>query len=371
MMKKNRNSTSSFIKKLAGNTYFPAALVLIVGAAAAAVIIITKPDVQNVANSLNIGNVKSLNECKKLSTFKCYNDYFVAETTRKDPAASFKELKTIYESDSYVKSQCHQIAHSIGHAAYLRYKTLGAAYPKGDSFCWSGYYHGVTEKAIAELGPEKIKSEANDICSELAIKNRYSFDHFNCVHGLGHGFMSVARYNLFEGLKDCDLIKDSWERVSCYGGAFMENVMVASRGDGTSDYLRSNELMYPCTAVDTPYKQQCYLMQTSYALQQNGYNFADTFRLCRDVADSAYTTTCYQSIGRDASGSTVSDITRTLANCNTALDHDGLENCMLGAVRDFVSYFHDDKKARELCAGFAADIASECNNEVTQYYKSF
>lgn len=362
----------SFLKEFKANTYLQAALIILAGALiASGILFIKRPAPATVKSSLSFKDVKPVAECQKTATFKCYNDYFVAYTNEKDPVTAFAALKKIYDTDGYAKSQCHQIAHSIGHAAYDRYKSLGKTYTKGDSFCWSGYYHGATERAIAELGPDKIKQSANDVCAELASKNRYSFDHFNCVHGLGHGFMAVANYNLFESLKDCDLLKDSWDRESCYGGAFMENVMVAARGNGTSDYLKKDELMYPCTAVETTYKQQCYLMQTSYALQQNGYDFADAFRLCRDVADSAYTLTCYQSAGRDASGSTVSDVERTIANCKTALDHTGLENCMLGAVRDFVSYYHSDVKAKELCATFGGDLVEPCNREVVIYYKSF
>ena len=364
------NKTVTLVKT---NTFLQAALILFAGAFIAAGILTINRDTEAQSNAklLTVKDVKPIKDCQANATFKCYNDYFVAVTNDKDPAAAFAELKVIYETDSYAKSQCHQVAHSIGHAAYDKYKSLGKAYPLGDSFCWSGFHHGATERAIAQLGPEKIKSDANDVCAELGKKSKYSFDHFNCVHGLGHGFMAVESYNLFTSLKDCDIIKDGWERESCYGGAFMENVMVASRGDGTSDYLKPDQLMYPCTAVDVSYKQQCYLMQTSYALQQNGYNFAEAFRLCKDVADSAYTITCYQSIGRDASGSTVSDVERTLSNCKNASDDEGLKNCMYGAVRDFVSYYHSDTKARELCVAFGGEITDQCNSEVTAYYRSF
>lgn len=316
--------------------------------------------------------MSELKNCAPANQFKCYEQYFTDKTTSTDAKTAMADLKQIYDDgDEYAKSQCHQLAHTVGHVGYKKYGSLAAAFTKGDAFCWSGYYHGVTEEAVGDMGPDRMRSEANDICKDLAASKQYSFDHYNCVHGLGHGFMTVDDFNLFKALTTCDLLKDKWESDSCYGGVFMENVMVAVRENGTSEYLRPQEPLYPCTAVESKYKEQCYLMQTSYALQQNNYDFAKAFTLCRDVADKDFANICYQSIGRDASGSTVSDITKTKANCDKAPDHGALENCMLGAVRDFVSFHHSDVQAKEFCVVFDAAITQRCMQEVTSYYATF
>lgn len=317
-------------------------------------------------------SLQELAACPAATQFDCYSTYFTAKTHAAAPKQALAELKQLYDQgDAYAKSQCHQLAHEIGHAGYAKYGTLAAAYTKGDTFCWSGYYHGVTEEAVGKMGGDRIKKEANTICAELQQAKPYSFDHYNCVHGLGHGFMTVDDFHLFNALKTCDLLSDAWNRSSCYGGVFMENVMVEVRQNGKSEYLKPDQPMYPCTAVEEAYKYQCYLMQTSYALQQNGYDFTKGFLLCRDVADAGYTNICYQSLGRDASGSTVSAIDKTKAHCDEAPDVIGLENCMLGAVRDFVSYYHDDGKAKEFCAVFDPSLKERCLTEITTYYATF
>jgi hypothetical protein len=174
-----------------------------------------------------------------------------------------------------------------------------------------------------------------------------------------------------KSLELCDVMQNDWERQSCYGGVYMENVMLVSRSAGkTKGYFKDGDPLYPCTGVKTAYKEQCYLMQTSYVLQKNGYDFSKTFQECAR-ADEGFVDTCYRSIGRDASGSTVSDKDRTIAHCRLANNEDGLYNCMLGAVRDFVSYHHDDKKALELCEGFGGDITEPCRQDVANYYKNF
>ena len=315
----------------------------------------------------------SLGECQKAAAkdYQCYAKYYAAVAYSKGNAAAFKDMEAAYNTDDFVKSQCHQLAHVVGRTSFEKAGSLEKAYQQGDNFCWSGFYHGAIEQAIKELGPARIKKEAATVCQSFALKQQYSFDHFNCVHGLGHGLMAVEDYNLFDSLKLCNNLNDSWEQSSCYGGVYMENVMVASRGDGTTAYFKADDPLYPCDAVDQLYKEQCYLMQTSYILQHNGYDFAKTFQECAR-ADTGFAETCYRSIGRDASGSTISDVDKTIANCKHGGDAPGAQyNCMLGAVRDFVSYYHGVEKANQLCDAFGGEFTAPCRQDVITYYKTF
>lgn len=350
------------------------ALVILLVAVAAALLIVRAAAPSK--TGVPVGYVpQSLDECRGNATeasqqFRCYATYYAAKAYYGDKQATFADLKAAYDSDPYVKAECHQLTHIIGRTGYKKYGGLDKAYVHGDSFCWSGYYHGAIEQAINDIGSDKIAAQAPAVCDSFAKQRPYSFDHFNCVHGLGHGLMAVGAYELPDSLKLCDVLTSDWDRSSCYGGVFMENVMVASRGDGTSAYFKDSEPLYPCTFVERSYKEQCYLMQTSQVLQKNGYDFAKTFAICAQ-ADEGFVDTCYRSLGRDASGSTVSNRDRTVAICRLATDRDGLIGCMLGAVRDFVSYHHSDKQALELCDAFGGDIVVPCKQDVAQYYRAF
>jgi hypothetical protein len=315
---------------------------------------------------------KSLAECQQATNkdYQCYAKYYATLAYEQGNTVAFDDMKAAYETDGFVKAECHQLSHVVGRTSFEKTGSLEKAYADGNNFCWSGFYHGAIEHAIAKLGSDKIKQNTANICESFAKKEMYSFNHFNCVHGLGHGLMAVAGYNLHEGLKYCDNTKTSWEKESCYGGAFMENVMVASRGDGTSAYLDPARPLYPCSDVAYTYKQQCYLMQTSYILQHNGYDFTKTFQECAK-ADADFVQTCYQSAGRDASGSTNSDPVRTVEHCRKGPDYTAIRNCMLGADRDFVSYYHDDKKALQLCEAFGEGYVEECKSDVANYYRTF
>lgn len=359
MSKKRKN----WYQQITSNRFFASLAITSLGIVAA-VAILFYPQ----GDSAKMTVPTSLGSCDM--EFSCYRDYLSQKVAESGPEPAMSDIKSAYESHDYVRQQCHELVHVVGREAYEKYASLPEAYAHGDSFCWSGYHHGATEKAVATIGADKIRQDVDGICAELRDAQMYSFDHYNCVHGLGHGFLTIENFQLFDALDTCELLSDRWERDSCYGGVYMENVMVESRG-GTSDYLKPDQPLYPCTAVKHEQKNQCYLMQTSYVLQQNGYNFADAFKTCAGTDDKNFINTCYQSIGRDASGSTTSDPVRTKANCEQSPDRAGLEQCIMGAVRDFISYHHDDDQAGEFCALFDDSLAESCRHEADNYYQTF
>ena len=284
--------------------------------------------------------------------------------------AAFTNLKAEYQANEFIKENCHQFTHVIGRAAADLYGDIPKAYAQGDSFCWSGYYHGAMETIVAKIGPDKILSEAGTICSSLSEEQQYSFDHYNCVHGLGHGFMGILQNDLFKSLETCDALSDEWERESCYSGVFMENTMAGINPDNSTRYLKADEPLYPCTAVDSKYKAECYKMQTSYALRTQDNDFDKVFALCAAVEDE-FRPTCYQSLGRDASGYSVSDATSTKSTCMRGQDDEARSNCVIGAVKDFISYYHSDTQAKEFCESFDADLRDTCLKTSKDFYKTY
>ncbi len=302
--------------------------------------------------------------------FYCFEKHYQNLVEKQNITAAFSDLKMQYEKDnSLVKNYCHLLTHVIGRAAVKKYPDLIEAYRQGDHFCWSGYYHGVMEGNLYKTKTEELPKVINEICQKIPGRENYSFDYYNCVHGLGHGVMYVTKNELFKALKLCDYLDGAWERESCYGGVFMENV-IADFENHFTDYLRPDEPMYPCPAVPEKNKHACYLMQTSFVLKNNGYDFADAFSECRKV-EERYKRTCFQSLGRDASGQTVSDIKNTKDICLIGENSGEQLYCIIGAARDFVSYFHSDNQAKELCTTFDSDISDICLREVENYYRSF
>ena len=367
-LKKIMTAASRFLRQ---NWWVAPAMVLIVSSAAAAAILLRPQKTALPASSSDPADICAPAD---KATFDCYKTELTNIVKNKGPKPAFKLLKASYDSVPLVKSQCHQLAHVVGRTAYTKYGDLSDTFAQGDHFCWAGYFHGSMEELALKKGFDYILNNASGICSKIAAKERYSFYHYNCVHGMGHGFMMVQNDDLFKSLASCDSMTDDWERQSCYGGSFMQNVMEAQNSpDHSSKFLKPNQPMYPCTAVAEKYKFQCYLMQTSYALEVSGYDFAKIFALCEGLtgSDAAYRATCFQSAGRDASGQSASDVERTVATCLQGGSDDAKTNCVIGAVKDFISYFNSDQQAAKLCEALPPELQPICRSTAKDYYSTF
>jgi len=288
---------------------------------------------------------------------------------QKDLKIIFEDLKINYKTDPFIRSSCHDIVHFIGRAAMKRFSNLTKAFSKGDSFCWSGYYHGVMETFLTQIENFNAGRDINKICNDISGKQNYSFNYYNCVHGLGHGLMFINGNELFDSLNGCDFLDGWWERESCYGGVFMENVNTNLRYHQTK-YLKEDNLIYPCDIVDSRYEQSCYMMQTSYVLNKNGFDFKEGFEICADI-EVPFDEVCYQSLGRDASGSTVSDIKKTKEICMIGKTFEQRSNCVIGAVKDFTAYYNSDSQAANFCESLDVGLKNICFTTLENFYASF
>ena len=76
--------------------------------------------------------------------FDCWTKYYQYLVKNESVEIAFEDLRSQYGSSTYLQSQCHQVTHVIGRAEIDKEDvSVGEAYQKGDSFCWSGYFHGV------------------------------------------------------------------------------------------------------------------------------------------------------------------------------------------------------------------------------------
>ena len=58
------------------------------------------------------------------------------------------------------------------------------------------------------IGPAQIVDQAQSVCAEQRQRDPYSFPHYNCVHGMGHGFMAVFKTDVFRSLAGSDALAD-------------------------------------------------------------------------------------------------------------------------------------------------------------------
>jgi hypothetical protein len=303
--------------------------------------------------------------------FACLQERYQGLVYSLGVEAAFAELKNELPRNELVRSNCHELTHIIGHAAADLYGDIATTYSRGDSFCGSGYYHGAMEAIVANIGAEKVLEEVDTLCAGL-----YSFYHYNCAHGLGHGFMRVQDNELFKALDMCDALSDRWERNRCYGGVFMENVVDEDHPVHPSKFLKADQPLYPCDAVKFRYKNECYQRQTSYALQLLSNDFTKVFDLCERV-ENRFRPACYQGLGWDASVQSLkqgnSDATineSTSMICMLGDNHEARSNCVVGAVDYFIRNSYNDVQARAFCGYLGVDLRTLCLQEAEAYYRT-
>ena len=230
--------------------------------------------------------------------FRCF-ERRAAELVRSRGARyALHDLARQRARNGYVRAACHQLTHRIGRAA----GAIGGirAFEDGRPLCSSGYYHGVVESVMQKIGAGNVVARAQSVCAPLRERERerHSADHYNCTHGMGHGFMGAFASDIFASLKGCDALAERWERHNCHGGVFMENLSAIDNAERPPTALRPREPLYPCTAVASRYREPCFDKQTSYALYVTDSDFAQVFRLCART-QPAFRGACYRGLGGD------------------------------------------------------------------------
>ena len=291
----------------------------------------------------------------------CYRDYF-AEVMRTEGAdVAVAEIDALSRTDEYVARDCHQIVHDLGNDAVVWYGDVGTALTYEGSACWSGYYHGVVEYALGRFTETDLVDELPVFCTEPA-RRQYSFSHFNCVHGLGHGIMKILDGDLFGTIPYCEVFSDPWEDSACMNGALMENVITGQQGNPRD--LRTDDLVYPCNAIPDTYVADCFATQTSWILQNIGYtpeDFAEVFAICDgvriDMVDN-----CYRALGRDISSVHNQDLGAIVRLCSLG-DPDLQADCYVGAASNTIFNNHNTITATEICETIRARMRQACFEE--------
>jgi hypothetical protein len=291
----------------------------------------------------------------------CYEQAFGNVAYYRGPKAALALFAKEMAANKAVEAGCHRIAHKIGSASLVRYHgNIPKAFAQGGSICWSGYYHGILERAFYGISTEAgLIKAARRVCASPGLQSN-EWLLYQCVHGLGHGLMISTGYDLPFALRVCDKLQTSWDQTSCTGGVYMENVNAAN---GTSigfktPWVRENDLVYPCDApVAKGHELYCYLMVTSRILAANGYDWEATAKTCAHVA-SAWIATCFQSFGRDADGTTRQDPVRDKALCKLAGKWEG--ECVYGVVRDMTANYAGGRQASGFCRIVDARLKGYC-----------
>lgn len=271
--------------------------------------------------------------------------------TRVGPKKMMEKL--LADSNGGSGFDCHQEAHLIGRVAYKIYG-IDLAFQQGDASCHSGFYHGALEEFVRENGTDNISQKISNLCKMFSTQ----FGVFECLHGLGHGIMALEDYDLPKALDDCDKLDTNYERDSCYGGVFMENI-VAGQGLGVASghytkWLNNKDPQFPCNTdfIQNNYNRQfqCWQMQTSWMLTIFNYDFNKVISECLK-APKDMIPICFKSLGRDAAGFSLRNIQKIMTICELVPGDNNYNQCIIGALNVIIDFWgaNVNEKAAELC----------------------
>jgi hypothetical protein len=237
-----------------------------------------------------------LSECHGPESYPCFEQAFANLVYEEGPQVAIAALADRLESNGSIAANCHRIAHAMGSAALVRFEDdVSTAFAEGDSICSSGYYHGILERAFSGVPEDELGETAATLCAGEGVADD-PFLAFQCRHGLGHGLMIETRYDLPLALDTCEALGETL-RTTCQDGVFMEN-FTSSYGI-QSEYVRANDLIYPCNDVAEERKYSCYIIVTARILPELDYDWRKTADACRD-SEPDWMWVCFRSYGRDA-----------------------------------------------------------------------
>lgn len=261
---------------------------------------------------------------------KCFEPYFKALTREKSATAAIAEAKAMREKG--IINDCHMVAHMVGQENLYKHNyDLGKSLATCPMDCIQGCIHSSVQNYIAEkIDKKDIANELSKVCANI---ERPSELYTQCVHGVGHGFLTGNYMTLPEAIKACEKFESS-DISTCLGGVTMENMqhhLLLSEDD------LKKKLPTVCALLENSDNQVALKM--CYSAIGEGLMFYTAQNLEKALSLCPYASTeknrfliCAEGAYEEA----ISD--NTIANYNTPLIESGgviMEHAIMNAMEEF------------------------------------
>ena len=250
----------------------------------------------------------------------------------------------MWEHASARQINCHNAAHEAGRIAYEEFGPAVFSEPTHD--CQTGALHGALEALFAERGTSRLHEDIASVC--LADDNQWV--RANCWHGVGHGLMAWASYELPDALDLCAALDDAYGPTSCYSGVFMENIIggMSELTGHESEYVREDNLHFPCTVLDERFVVACYGYQPIHMLSVLNGDYKAVIRECDSLGEDSRHA-CWGVIGNSLGGGFLGQPATVVQNCGFITDDVGFLMCLAGAVRERFWQAEEASAAAAIC----------------------
>ncbi len=184
---------------------------------------------------------------------------------------AFERFGQLYETKPAFSSDCHDVTHLLGEAAYRAYVQDGAIVTsQKTSFCGYGFYHGFIEALLFTTGNfNQAKSYCRDVQKELAKTIVSPNAIYACYHGLGHGTFDTQNFSqwgndekmLTGAINVCEEVTRGEEEElvkQCASGVF--NALANAYGNKSYNLSYDDRRPFRSCEIQTNirYKEACY-----------------------------------------------------------------------------------------------------------------
>lgn len=272
----------------------------------------------------------------------------------------------VADSDGGSTVDCHQPAHIIGRVGFDIYGPV--VFKDGSALCHSGFYHGAMEGFIKQNGVDNLAADISALCRSFDT----AFGDFQCNHGVGHGVLAYESYDLPKALGLCQKLESEHGRSACYGGAFMENIMVAQGWGaipGHETEWINDDPQFPCNKImaESAILYDCWQMQTSWMRTLFKEDGTKIIAECQKVPTD-YISVCFRSWGRDLASIYYRDVDEITRGClEVPKVHNYYDQCISGGMNVVVDFWGDKlgDQAAQVCYRVAADHKRTCYSDLT------
>jgi hypothetical protein len=298
----------------------------------------------------------------------------ITGATEGDAAAGMRVVNDLLSSGAYfAEAEPHQLAHLVGRQLAKHEGLSGTAFTQCPQDYSYGCQHGFFEAAFIEHG-SALKA-AESICGDVV-----TVDKNNCYHGVGHGIMMAAAYDIDRGLEQCVSLREDHASYWCRQGMFMEYSNALQAGDLPGKAVDPAHPFAPCDGVATEHREACFSSHAGIFLTSAGNSLDAAVALCEQAGDAVWTAACMLNLGQhvalpdwqrafcsvDDDIECYSDRSLMAASLCARFPEVSRLDCDTGAVRTMMAYAYPEP-AVLFCGILPRERATQCFAEMSWY----
>ncbi len=304
--------------------------------------------------------------------FDCWANFFRQETISYGPQIAVDLIMKL-KGDGRVAPDVdeHQLGHQIGRQTAESFGVNDQAFllcpmAQLNGGCQHGFFEWV-------LGRTETTSAAADlICQQLQEGYAVKY-YFYCYHGVGHGVMMAAAYDLDRALTICDSLADAVAADGCWQGVFMENVNAGMHDFAREGVFSLDDPLAPCDVVEDKYRHECYVNHAGYLMKVFDNDVRGATNAC--LKAEAYVGACLESIGLMVTNpvwqpNLYGDLgdesfVQVAWNLCTQFPAGHVESCVVGGIDNIHNFDEFDLgRAAGFCSTVDADYQFTCYNRM-------